>query len=74
MKLSHEKLDVYQVAIEFLAVSAEILESIPRGNASLADQLRRASLSIPLNIAEGAGKPTHPDSARFFRYCPRVSS
>ncbi|MCA9575208.1 MAG: four helix bundle protein, partial [Myxococcales bacterium] len=34
-------------------------------HAELTDQLRRATLSIPLNIAEGAGKPTHKDRARF---------
>ena len=54
--LSHARLDVYRCAIELLAVTTRIREAIPRGNADIADQLRRASLSIPLNVAEGAGK------------------
>jgi four helix bundle protein len=63
--LAYEKLDVYQCAIEFLALSAKILDSLPKGNSALGDQLRRAALSIPLNIAEGAGKPTMADRKRF---------
>jgi four helix bundle protein len=64
--LDHEKLDVYQRAIEFLACALRITELIPRGQAPLADQLRRASSSIPLNIAEGGGRAQgSPDRARF---------
>jgi hypothetical protein len=55
-QLNHEKLHVYQAAIEFLALATQLLEKIPRGQANLADQLRRASLSIPLNIAEVASR------------------
>jgi four helix bundle protein len=66
LTLSHEKLDAYRCAIEFLAVATAILSSFPRGHADLADQLRRASLSIPLNIAEGVGKTTVPDKRRHF--------
>jgi four helix bundle protein len=64
--LAHERLDVYQRAIEFLALSAELLEAFPRGHANLADQLRQAALSIPLNMAEGAGKSIAGDQGRFF--------
>lgn len=53
--LAHEKLDVYRCAIEFLALACKVLEALPRGHADLADQLRRAAMSIPLNIAESAG-------------------
>ena len=66
MILSHEKLDAYQVAIEFLTIAFALLEKLPRGHSALADQLRRASLSIPLNIAEAVGKTSRADSARYF--------
>jgi four helix bundle protein len=33
----------------------------------LADQIRRASTSIPANIAEGCGRSTDGDQARFFQ-------
>ena len=52
----HERLDVYRTAIEFLVVADEIATNLPKGRAYLADQLRRAATSIPLNIAEGAGE------------------
>jgi four helix bundle protein len=63
--LHYEKLDVYQVSIQFAATAFAISEQIPKGYAALADQLRRAAWSIPLNIAEGVGKPSTSDQARF---------
>ncbi len=65
-KLHHEDLDAYQAAIEFLAISARLVDQYPRGYASMADQLKRASLSIPLNIAEGYGKRGEKDRSRFY--------
>ena len=64
--LSFQKLDVYRCAIEFVAISVEIRGTIPRGHAELRDQLRRAALSVPLNIAEGAGRASEADGARHF--------
>jgi len=63
--LAHENLDVYRCAIEFLALASKVAEGFPRGNASLADQLRRAAMSIPLNIAESAGCRGTGDRRRF---------
>ena len=51
----HERLEVYQTAIDFAARADETAQNLPLGRGNLADQLYRASVSIPLNIAEGAG-------------------
>src|SRR5688500_2121005 len=56
MQLDHERLDVYDLALEFLVLANGIVEGLPRGRSHLADQFTRASLSIVLNLAEGAGK------------------
>jgi four helix bundle protein len=61
----HEKLDVYQEAIGFCGWVGEFLTAI-LAKAAAKDQLDRASTSIPLNIAEGNGKFSPKDRARFF--------
>jgi four helix bundle protein len=66
MAFDHEKLDVYQQAINFVARANDVVESLPRGRGYLADQLQRAALSIVLNIAEGAGKFSPKDKAAFY--------
>jgi four helix bundle protein len=65
-RLHHEKLDAYQASIAFLALASRLDESFPRGQRHMGDQLKRASLSIPLNIAEGYGKQSRADRARFY--------
>ena len=70
----HEKLDVYGVAIAFVALAKTIAEDLPRGRAYLADQLQRAATSIVLNIAEGAGERSPADKARFYRFACRTST
>lgn len=61
----HEKLNVYQEAIRFVAWVSDLLGSVPKSLAAY-NQLDRASTSIPLNIAEGNGKFTSADRCRFF--------
>jgi four helix bundle protein len=60
----HEKLDVYRYSIAFCAWVGDFLPLITT-KTSAKDQLDRASTSIPLNIAEGNGKFSAKDRARF---------
>ena len=62
--LDAEKLDAYRVALEFQALACQLLPK--RGCSELRDQLDRASISIVLNIAEGCGRRSPADKARFY--------
>lgn len=66
MSFHHEKLTVYQRALEFAAWSQGLIDSITKKTATR-DHLERAGDSIALNIAEGNGKFSQKDRARFFQ-------
>lgn len=61
----HEKLRVYQKALEFVAWLTELLSKLNK-RYSVVDQLDRASTSIVLNIPEGNGKYTAKDRCKYF--------
>jgi len=65
--LSFQRLDVYQRAIEFLALVYDVVRDLPRGNADRADQLIRAAESVVRNIAEGAGRWSEADTASRYK-------
>ena len=68
-RFDHEKLDVYQVGLQFLSWITPLLEEIKAQSVSqgeVRDQLDRASLSILLNTAEGNGKRQNRSRAKFF--------
>jgi four helix bundle protein len=60
----HERLDVYQVALEFQSMVPRLVPR--RGLAALRDQLDRASSSVLLNIAEGCGRFARAEKAHFY--------
>lgn len=66
MTLNHENLDVYRVAISYVAWVFEHSEKLNGIHRHARDQWLRASQSIPLNIAEGNGKTAEPDRRRYF--------
>ena len=61
----HEKLEVYQESIRFIAWLTDLLEPLAKLG-DVKDQLDRASTSISLNLAEGNGKYSTKDRCRFF--------
>ena len=60
-----EKLNVYNKAKAFNKTVYTLLSS-NSCDRTTTDQLRRASFSIMLNIAEGTGRQTQPDKKRFY--------
>ena len=66
-RFDHEKLNVSQASIKFIAWATELISKV-KGKAAVKDQLDRASTSIPLNIAEGNGKFAIKDRCRFLDF------
>src|SRR5205085_11644787 len=66
MSFHHEKLIVYRRALEFAEWSQILIDSLTK-KTSTRDHLERAGDSIARNIAEGNGKFSIKDRARFFQ-------
>jgi four helix bundle protein len=68
--LDHEKLDVYRLSIEYQAWVGDLLDAGfgKRAKPSAAKHLDEASTSISNNIAEGNGKRSSTDRARFVEF------
>ena len=63
---SFEKLDVWKIAKEFVKHIYNLTQDFPsREKYGIVDQLRRAAISIPNNLAEGSGRISGKDKARF---------
>jgi len=65
---NHRKLRCYQMSLETAQRVPRLIARWPRGMYYLVDQLRRAVASITLNIAEGNGRTSPKDRARFFGF------
>lgn len=73
-QFDYERLDVYGVALAFVVSADAIAQCASRGHGDLADQIRRASTSILLNLAEGAGEYAAREKARFYRLAKRSAT
>ncbi len=66
---THKDLDAWKVAIEFVTTIYQSTKSFPSEEKySLTDQIRRAAVSIPSNIAEGAARGSDSEFIRFLYY------
>ena len=67
----HEKLAVYRHALVAVRLLEQVALATPETRVDLRDQLRRASASIALNVAEGASEYRAADKERFYRFARR---
>ena len=62
----HEKLDVWQKSIELTEKVYKVTATYPKNELyGLVSQMRRAAVSIPANIAEGAARQTKVEFRQF---------
>ena len=68
-----EDLECYQLALNVVREAYQVAQRLPSEEKyNLTDQLRRAAVSVTLNIAEGYGRYHYLDSLRFF-YIARIT-
>lgn len=66
LKMDYKKLNVWKESIELVKQVYQVTASFPSEEQyGLMSQLRRASVSIPSNIAEGNGRSSDKDYKRF---------
>ena len=66
MEKPHKKLDVWRLAMDLVTAVYQVTEKFPREERySLTDQIRRAAVSIPSNIAEGAARQTRKEFVNY---------
>ena len=62
----HEKLDAWSLAMDFVVAVYRATETFPKEEKfGLTSQIRRAAVSIPANIAEGAARHSDKELAHF---------
>ncbi len=65
---NYKDLKVWQKAHALTLIVYKITRCFPKEETfGITSQMRRASVSIPANIAEGCGRMTRPDIANFFQ-------
>jgi four helix bundle protein len=63
----HQRLTVFQRALECVELADELAQAVPPRWTAMADQIRRAALSVPANIAEGAADFSEANRKRHYR-------
>jgi four helix bundle protein len=64
--MKFEKMEIYKMALQVLELTYNLSNLIPRTeNFNMISQINRSALSISSNIAEGSGKGSDKDFARY---------
>ena len=67
LKLNHQKLDIYIVSRAFVSACYKLTKRLPpEEKFGLISQIRRAALSIHLNVAEGASRRSGNERRRYY--------
>lgn len=63
---THKNLDVWKISVDFVVTIYKVTENFPVDEKfGLTSQMRRAAISIPSNIAEGAGRNSDKENLYF---------
>ena len=66
MEANYQNLDVYKVSKELIHLVYKLLRKYPSEEKyALCDQIRRAVISVPANIAEGMGRTSKKEQKHF---------
>lgn len=69
MAFDYRKLEIYHLAHQFVLDIYKATEKFPETeHKGLSSQLRRAAVSIPLNIAEGSSRRSRKEFLNFLNY------
>lgn len=67
LKLNHQKLDLYSVSRLFVLECYKLSKLLPADEKfGMISQIRRAALSVHLNIAEGASRKSEVERKRYY--------
>ena len=67
LTLNHQKLDVYGASRQFVFECYKLTNSLPQEERfGMVSQIRRAALSVHLNIAEGASRKSEAERKRYY--------
>lgn len=67
LNLSHKKLDVWKLSIELIKLIYKLTEGFPKSELfGITNQLRRASVSVASNLAEGCARKSLLERKRYF--------
>ena len=67
LDLNHKKLEVYNISLELLKECYSLTNNFPASERhNLTQQIRRAGLSVILNLSEGASRKSATERKRFY--------